>query len=465
MARTDYIQPDPIKGFKNNQQQIVRGDANSTRQRMKVNPGVGYKQQATTLGSKIVNSTAGLGKSLLGGVDTLRNSLSTSSSGMRLNIQPGANTQNDLARLGDNLQGIGSSVAGGLESLGRTMAQPFEQGGVVNNFGRDLGGMAYDATHSQNQQPQAQPITNQGLGAQPAQTGSNPISVGSPESRAAHQEILDKYGIQNTPASTDAPGTNQTSKYRDAIITEGQQDSEGDRLGVSFGNGAGSVSGLNPEQAARIQKSLAKGNQASGFNMDNMIASTRSDADGKIMESMRSGDINTDKASALMNRDYRASDRMDRLGGNAEAYIKPDAAPTNIQEAMAYGQDLNNFTRNGELNENQALLAQQNYLKSIGGFTGVANAAGKKANSKLIMQKQYDKDGIVVGESPYVFDPNDKSFNSLGGGQDKSGTTPEEVMNWYSDPKSSEKAKKQYSDLFMEIYGVPIEQYMSGSKA
>ena len=167
-----------------------------------------------------------------------------------------------------------------------------------------------------------------------------------------------------------------------------------------------------------------------------------------------------------MSRDYRAADRMDKLDGNADAYIKPDAAPTNIQEAMAYGQNLNNFTRNGELNESQALLAQQNYLKSIGGLTGVAGAAGNKANSKLVMQKQYDKDGMVVGESPFVFDPNNKSLNPLGSGnQDKNGTTPEEVMNWYSDPKSSEKAKKQYSDLFMEIYGMPIEQYMKGGKA
>ena len=71
-------------------------------------------------------------------------------------------------------------------------------------------------------------------------------------------------------AHASTPPLGDTEKYRDAQVLNGSA--------VSFGNGDGKVSGLNPEQAERIQKSLLLGHQISGFNMDNMIASTRSDA-------------------------------------------------------------------------------------------------------------------------------------------------------------------------------------------
>jgi len=368
MARTDYIQPDPIKPLGGDQQQVVRGSANSLRKRMQATPGVGYKQQAVNLGNNIVNTTANTGKSLLSGIDATRDFMSQSSHGMKLNQQPGANTQNDLARLGDNLQGLGGAVVNGVESFGRTITQPFEQGGVINNLGRDIGGAVYDAAHSDpslNQQPSLGSIPSVD---NPISNGVNSTSptVGSPSSQEAHQKIVSKHQLGQSTENTSQP---QTNEYRDATIGD-------DGTSVSFGGGKGSVSGLNPEQAARIQKSLALGNQVGGFNMDNMVNATKSDADGKIMESMRNGDISADKASALMNRDFRASDRMDRLGGNADSYIKPDASPTDIKSAMAYGQNLNNFTRNGELSKRQALVAQRSYTKSLAGYKG-----GDKAES------------------------------------------------------------------------------------
>ncbi len=302
-------------------------------------------------------------------------------------------------------------------------------------------------------------ITQQGLDQYDAE-------VGSPESREAHQGILNKHqlgqslpsdeslmslapnGLQNTPASTDTPGSYQTANNRDAFITQDKSpDFDNDKaLGVSFGDGKGSVSGLNPEQAARIQNSLALGNQVSGFNMDNMIDSTRSDADGKIMEALRNGNIDADKASALMNRDFRASDRMDRLGCNADAYIKPDAAPTDIKSAMAYGQNLNNFTRNGELSKDQALVAQQDYLRSLGGFKGVANAQPSEKTKAEINKINAETEQIRSGSGKKK--------------KIKPAYTPDQIYDYLPDASkeealAAESIDSEYMDRLVGIFQNP----------
>ena len=403
MARTDYIQPDPIKPYGSDQQKVVRGTANTLRERMKVNPGVGYKQQFSDLGNNVVDYTAGVGKSLLGGIDTTRDFLSQGSNGMTISHNKGANTQSDLGDLGNSIQGVGRSILSGFNSLGRDVARPFEQGGAINNLGHNLGGTIYEAI---NQAPQFDATPDQGHTNYQSVTSQRPINqelggvsiVGSPEARAEHANILAKYNVQNTPSSTQAPGTNQTSKYRDASIFEGKVDREGDRLGVTFGGGKGKVSGLNPEQASRIQNSLALGDQSPGFNMGNIINSTRSDADAKIMQAVRSGDITADRASALMNRDFRANDRIESLGGNSESYISHDSAPTDIKSAISYAQNINNFSRNGQLNQQQALAAQKNYINSLSAFRGSnaqnENTAQIKKGKKTAFKPAFNDDFI-----------------------------------------------------------------------
>lgn len=350
MARTDYIQPDPINSRSGT-------------------PPFG----SLSGGNRNRNQPGNVPQ--LGGLRNAANNTVDAAKGTASEIY----NQGALPLLGRSASAINSSVI-----------QPTKEGllGAANNVvsgGRNL-------LLGANNFPQGERQNNQLPYQQAPEYKENAAQLDKPIDVGYDRELQSPGGLQNYPASTEAPGTNQTSKYRDALIGN-------DGNSVSFGDGKGSVSGLNPEQAARIQKSLASGNQATGFSMDNMISSARSGTDEKIMEAMRGGLINADKASALMNRDFRASERMDRLGGNAQAYIKPDQNPTNLQEAVSFGQNLNNFTRNGELNEKQALLAQKNYLGGLGGYKGIASATPNAKTQAEINKLNAETEQIKKGKS------------------------------------------------------------------
>jgi len=259
----------------------------------------------------------------------------------------------------------------------------------------------------------------------------------------------------NNPATTAmSPKQYSTKNYRDATVNT---DQAGD---ITVGMKAGTVGGANmtPDRAMRIQQSLSQGQQVPGFSMDNYISSMSSDTDGKIMAALHRGDIDTNRASALMNRDFRAADRYDRRGGNMQDYIAPDAAPTDIKSALAFGQKFDNFYRNGEVDPRLAAFQQRNYLDQLGGFKGLGDAGAGTYKGHVLT----DTDAATGNETQRIQAINTRTGETKKEKQDNRLKPAKLVASF--DAAKSEDEKQAIDKYFVDFYGMTMKEYLNSKE-